>query len=76
MVFRATSTLLYINSRASHIPKRSVREAQSPRIHLLRVEEEWGSPSVSVEIVVETLAVIIYYALDFEHAANRLFQFS
>ncbi|KAI4524594.1 hypothetical protein K525DRAFT_152078, partial [Schizophyllum commune Loenen D] len=55
-------------------------EAQRPRIHLLRVDDEecleWGPPSVSVEIVVDTLAVIIYYALDPQHAANRLFLFS
>ena len=48
-------------------------EAQRPQIHILQVDETWGQPSVSIEIVGDTLAVIIYYAFDFEHVGSRLF---
>ncbi|KAI5890017.1 uncharacterized protein SCHCODRAFT_02478678, partial [Schizophyllum commune H4-8] len=51
-------------------------EAQHPQIHLLRVDETWGLPSVSIEIVGDTLAVITYYAFDFENAGSRLLLFS
>ncbi|KAI5830527.1 hypothetical protein K523DRAFT_193315, partial [Schizophyllum commune Tattone D] len=51
-------------------------EAQRPQIHILQVDETWGQPSVSIEIVGDTLAVIIYYAFDFEHAGSRLFLFA